>query len=401
MTSRLITSQAGFASGRNAKAYQKEGLEDVAALVGGDTKADAEKEKEAAAAAAALPPMPGSEDDAVPHVEWWDVQYLPKEKRVANNPKAGGGLKVAINTGPSAASDATYGDASLENSRYHKLVIHPVPVKPLGADKVKVPELPVYLTKKEAKRIRRQTRKEREEERKDKIALGLMEAPEPKLKLGNFMKVLGDQAISDPSKIEAKVMEQVQARVMNHEMRNAARKLTPAERKEKKRKKLAEDTSLQVVVGLYRVQDLSDTQHQFKVDMNAQQNNLTGGVLTCKGEGGSGDKPVSLVVVEGGPKAIKRYTRLMLRRIKWAGDEFDEDSDESDDEGTSGSKANSDNKCELVWTGTVVRRSFNAFRFQECNSSAKARTVMDSKGVAHYWDMVVRGDVCDPTHLLA
>ena len=42
-------------------------------------------------------------------------------------------------------------------------------------------------------------------------------------------------------------MEQVQARVMNHEMRNAARKLTPAERKEKKRKKLAEDTSLQVL----------------------------------------------------------------------------------------------------------------------------------------------------------
>ena len=70
------------------------------------------------------------------------------------------------------------------------------------------------------------------------------------------------------------------------------------------------------MVGLYRVKDLSDTQHQFKVDMNAQQNNLTGGVLMCKGEGGSGDQAVSLVVVEGGPKAIKRYTRLMLRRIK-------------------------------------------------------------------------------------
>lgn len=58
--------------------------------------------------------------------------------------------------------------------------------------------------------------------------------------------MLGDQAVADPSKIEAKVMEQVQARVMNHEMRNQARKLTPAEKKEKKRRKLQEDTSLQV-----------------------------------------------------------------------------------------------------------------------------------------------------------
>ena len=33
-----------------------------------------QNEKDAAAAAAALPPMPdaASEDDAVPHVEWWE-----------------------------------------------------------------------------------------------------------------------------------------------------------------------------------------------------------------------------------------------------------------------------------------------------------------------------------------
>ena len=74
-----------------------------------------------------------------------------------------------------------------------------------------------------------------------------MEAPEPKLKLANFMKVLGDQAVADPSKIEKKVMEMVRSRVENHEMRNLARKLTPAERKAKKALKLAgEDTSTQV-----------------------------------------------------------------------------------------------------------------------------------------------------------
>ena len=49
------------------------------------------------------------------------------------------------------------------------------------------------------------------------------------------------------SKIEKKVMEMVRSRVENHEMRNLARKLTPAERKAKKALKLAgEDTSTQV-----------------------------------------------------------------------------------------------------------------------------------------------------------
>lgn len=57
---------------------------------------------------------------------------------------------------------------------------------------------------------------------------------------------------------------------------------------------------IQVTVGLYRVLDLSDKQKQFKVDMNAQQNNLTGGVLQCLG--GPEDVNVTLVVVEGGPK---------------------------------------------------------------------------------------------------
>ena len=89
--------------------------------------------------------------------------------------------------------------------------------------------------------------------------------------------------MADPSKIEKKVMEMVRSRVENHEMRNQARKLTPAERKAKKVQRLTgEDTSLQVTIALFRVKDLSDGEQQYKVDINAQWNNLTGGVLICK-----------------------------------------------------------------------------------------------------------------------
>jgi len=43
-----------------------------------------------------------------------------------------------------------------------------------------------------------------------------------------------------------------------------ARKLTPAEQKDKHRRKLEEDTSTEATVALFRVKDLSNGQHQFK-----------------------------------------------------------------------------------------------------------------------------------------
>lgn len=45
--------------------------------------------------------------------------------------------------------------------------------------------------------------------------------------------------------------------------------------------------------------------------------------------------------------------------------------------------------------GMLLKRNFNAFRFQECKTALAARKVMESKGVAHYWDMVARGDSID------
>ncbi len=57
-----------------------------------------------------------------------------------------------------------------------------------------------------------------------------------------------------------------------HEDRNLARKLTPAEKKEKKMKKLVGEASEgeAPIVTLFRVRDLSHKQLQFKVKVNAE-----------------------------------------------------------------------------------------------------------------------------------
>ena len=54
-------------------------------------------------------------------------------------------------------------------------------------------------------------------------------------------------------------------------------------------------------------------------------------------------KDVNIVIVEGGPKAVKKFKRLMLHRIKW---EDEKDSDDDNDEITASKKTA---PCVLVW----------------------------------------------------
>lgn len=133
---------------------------------------------------------------------------------------------------------------------------------------------------------------------------------QPKFKLSNFMKILKDTAVSDPSKVEQKVIEQMQKRILNHEMRNLSQKLTPKERKLKKTEKLLKDTTAHgIFTAIFRVSSFVSVKNRFKVDVNAQQMLLSGGVFMV--EGGGGD---SLVVVEGGGRGIRKFIKLMTER---------------------------------------------------------------------------------------
>eukprot|EP00904_Undaria_pinnatifida_P000253 jgi/Undpi1/10228/HiC_scaffold_28.g12681.m1 len=171
-------------------------------------------------------------------------------------------------------------------------------------------------------------------------------------------------------------MGQVARRKSEHEARNQAAKLTPQEKRDKKKRKLLEDTSKELQVAVFRVADLSEPKRRFKVDVNAQQRYLTGGVVMCTDEANPG---LNMVVVEGGPKAVRAYVKLMTRRIRWG----------EEDDAEAAKPALSGSMCELVWQGSVQARSFPAFRFQECKSPETARRVLEEKGVAHFWDMVV------------
>lgn len=255
-------------------------------------------------------------------------------------------------------------------------VEHPRPIEP-PAEPAPPPPQPLKLTKKEQKKLRTQRRLAKEKDRQEMVRQGLIEPPKPKIKMSNLMKVLGSEATQDPTKLEMEIRAAAAEREQAHVDRNIARKLTPAERREKKEKKLFDDSNaLETLVSVYKINKLSHPQTRFKVDVNAQENRLTGCAVMSDG--------MSVVVVEGGSKSIKRYGKLMLKRINWAAAvNTEEDNEEGKDENAPV------NKCLLVWQGSVAKPSFNRFFVHQCRTEAAAKKVFADAGVCHYWDLAV------------
>merc|ERR1719357_2512331 len=161
-----------------------------------------------------------------PDVEWWDALIMVN----------GHSSKYVIE--------------EVRQDAITNLVEHPIQLKPLEAGGNV--QIPVFLTKKEQKKLRRQNRREAWKEKQDKIRLGILQPDEPKVKMSNLMRVLGNEQIMDPTKVEAHVRAQMAKRKADHEAANASRKLTPAQKKAKSSRKLTEDTSAGVTVAVYR-----------------------------------------------------------------------------------------------------------------------------------------------------
>ncbi|XP_068426391.1 U4/U6 small nuclear ribonucleoprotein Prp3 [Clinocottus analis] len=297
-------------------------------------------------------------DGTVPHIEWWDSYILP--------------YNIDIST------DTTFENVELFGVT--NLVEHPAQICP-PVDTDKPVTLGVYLTKKEQKKLRRQTRREGQKEVQEKVRLGLMPPPEPKVRISNLMRVLGTEAVQDPTKVEAHVRAQMAKRQKVHEDANAARKLTAEQRKEKKVKRLKEDLSDGVHIAVYRIRNLHNPAKKFKVEANANQLYLTGTVVL--------HRDVNLVVVEGGPKSQKKFRKLMLHRIKWEEHNSKRDDPDADDE----TKRN--NKCWLIWNGTAKERSFGEMKFKQCPTENMAREHFKKHGTEHYWDLALSKSVLD------
>ncbi|NXG75071.1 PRPF3 protein, partial [Baryphthengus martii] len=321
---------------------------------------------------ALITPKKELKEGEIPEIEWWDSYIIPS------------GLD--LKGGTSSKKEEYFGITNL--------VEHPAQLNPPGTAPIWAPG---------CQRHRTGVRWE----------LPSTRLPFPfAVRISNLMRVLGTEAVQDPTKVEAHVRAQMAKRQKAHEEANAARKLTAEQRKAKKVKKLKEDVSQGVHIAVYRVRNLSNPAKKFKIEANAGQLYLTGVVVL--------HKDVNVVVVEGGPKAQKKFKRLMLHRIKWdeqtsntkgegkcetvqgapclakigfISDNFSfSDDDESDEE-----SVKKTNKCSLVWEGTAKDRSFGEMKFKQCPTENMAREHFKKHGAEHYWDLALSESVLEST----
>lgn len=337
--------------------------------------------------------------------EWWDLPFLPKERRTLLQGVLRGRKLTAEEL--SGLAELGPGDFKLRRAKTWNLVEHPAALAPVGEAPDPGPQ-PLRLTERERKKIRRQRRKEQQQELQDKIRLGLIEPPDPKMKISNMMRVLGEEAVANPSLVERKARAQMAERQQDHEMRNLARKLTPAERREKNIAKLQKDRvdaeASGIGVAVFRISgELVDPRQRFKIDMNARQLYLTGVCLIVEHGSRADTAPVNMVLIEGGRKAIKKFKRLLLKRIAWptvgvpaaqqeaaaaaaAAAAGPEESEQEPEKPLPQSRWPM--SCSLVWEGSLQASQFQHFRLEEVSTPTGARSYSKRRGCEYLWDMV-------------
>lgn len=319
-----------------------------------------------------------------PEVEWWD-QGLLSQDSYEDWDKPG---RNKIDTPDSIITH---------------YIQHPVLLTP-PQDKFAPAPKPMMLTQQETKKLRRQRRMADMKEEQAKIRLGLVEPPPPKVKKSNMMRVFGEQAVKDPTAVEARVNREIAQRANDHEKANADRQLTKEQRAEKLRQQQAADEAKGVKIAVFRVDSLSSGKHRYQIDVNAKQNNLSGIVVL--------HPQMNLVIVEGGTHSVNAYKKLMLNRVKWAENTMPLSSNSSStfasssrpdpakDSGQEPDPAQtwlnpltergelkdlSENQCLLVWEGDERQRSFRKWGSRVCETDGEARDALGRSKMENMW----------------
>jgi len=313
-----------------------------------------------------------------PDIEWWDEGIVE-----------------------GSSYDSIMDDSGYKYDAITEYVQHPILIQP-PQDKLMPTPKPMFMTKKEQAKQRRQERMVNHKEEQAKIRLGLIPPPPPKVKKSNLMRVLGQEAVKDPTAVEARVNRDIAKRLDDHEQQNEERKLTKEQRVEKLATQQENDAAKGLLVAVFRIENLSYGKHRFKIDMNAKQHNLTGTVIL--------NPKMNLVIVEGGNYSVRKFKHLMLERVDWEENavpiaRVNNSRGNTDDEREGGKSKMEDkewlqpldengrlkdlshNKCTLVWEGEEKQRAFRFWNSKVCETDGEAKDALARSKMENMWTL--------------
>jgi len=202
------------------------------------------------------------------------------------------------------------------------------------------------------------------------------------------MRVLGEEAVKDPTAVEARVNREIAERHAKHLETNEERKLSKEQRHEKLARNQEKDVAKGMHMLVFKVNTLANGQHRFKISKNAEQHNLKGLVIMHPKQ--------NLIIVEGGEHSIGQYKKLMLNRIDWAENAPPRDKSAHYDSLKEWLRAEDEkgelkdlvlNKCQLLFEGEVKSQSFHAFKSRVCETDAEARQALSRAKLESFWNM--------------
>lgn len=216
------------------------------------------------------------------------------------------------------------------------------------------------------------------------------------------MRVLGEEAVKDPTAVEARVNREIAERHAQHVGTNEERRLTKEQRHEKLAANQEKDAAKGLRLLVFVVDSLANGQHRYKIGVNAEQLGLTGLVVMHPKR--------CLVVAEGGPWAADKYRKLMLNRIDWTENAPPRDRDaggaaaaaaggsqsqqQQSDNQREWLKAEDENgnlrdlalnKCRLLFEGEVKERGFRKWGSKVCETDAEAREALQRAKMDSFW----------------
>lgn len=307
---------------------------------------------------------------APPEIEWWDEGLV---------------------SGPDYSSISSPSGLKIDtpDSIITLYIQHPVALEP-PQEKHMPPPKPMFLTAKEQAKTRRQRRMADLKEQQAKIRLGLEPAPPPKVKKSNLMRVLGEEAVKDPTAVEARVNREIAERAQKHLEANAARKLSKEAAHAKLAEQQAQDAARGIHAAVYKIDSLANGRHRFKISMNAQQYSLTGICIQ--------HPRFCLVIVEGGEHSVSAYKKLMLQRIDWtenvaATAAVREGNKEALAEWLRAENERGEvkdlglNKCVLIWEGEMKTRAFRKWGSRVCETDAAAKEALARAKMESFWTL--------------
>lgn len=294
--------------------------------------------------------------DAPPEVEWYDEGFV---------------------------EDNNYDTINIDE--VHALVQHPVPIESDGTRALVAK--PMYLTAKEQKRVRRLRRAAVMAEERAKQRLGLLPPQPNKVTLNNMFKVLGDEAILDPSAAENRVRREINERKDKHVQENEERKLSKEEKAEKVARNQENDVAREVHLLVYKINNLSNGSIRWKLSKNAEQLGCTGVLILCP--------KFCLCICEGGPFGSRKYRKLVEERIDFTQnvpDKHKETNHELKDwlkatDAEGNLKDMSTNEARLVFAGEVKHQAFSKFSSRVCETEQDARGFLGRVKMENFWNL--------------